>query len=315
VTTTRAAVLRRAIELTSQGGHSRGFATRDGVNALTSTGGAALTLIDTAGLPPTGAAATTAKGWWIWLPLMTAANQRKLISSYSGALNTLTHQGPNYDATTITALGVGTPYRVVRDDPDRWTMAFNEALRTILSQINYDEITITTSGQVLYTLSAAPFTLTGIVRDSQIMDVEYVDAGATAGEERWLPWSNGFQTWRTYMDGQNVIIDFQGTENAPTTAVRLRVKWSSQFAAVTSDATVLDVDEYWAALATLTVMADWLADPDNPSDDWNMIGRKVRTQYAAQRRLILGEDAYRQVQRTAQTVGYLPVHGRAGRRR
>jgi len=311
--TTRAAVIRRAVAIVRVNGHSRGYATRDGVNALASTGGSTLTLIDTAGLPPVGAASTMAKGDWLYLPAMTAANQRRLVASYDASARTFTHGGPVYDGTTITALGVGTPYLVLKDDPDTWNAAVNEALRTILSQFNYDEVTPAVDRKVLYTMGAAPFTLVTPVRDSQIAEIEYRSSGDVAGEERWYPWANGSQTWKTYMDEDDVILDFGSPGTAPTTDIVLRVKWSSQFATVSAESTVIAADELFCALGTLVVMIDWNADPDNPSDDWNMLGRRIYPQYAARRRLILGEDAYTQVARTAQTAGFINVGGRAGR--
>lgn len=317
MTTTRAAIRRRAVGLAMAEGRSVGFASRDNVNALTATAGAATTLTDTAGLPPAGAAATTAKAWWLYLPTMAAAYQRRIVASYSGSTQAFTHEGPDYNATTITALGLGTtPYLVLRNDPDRWNAAINEACKQLLSQVKYDEITFTTATdeQARYTLSAAPFSLTSIVRDSQVADIEYRDANDASGQERWLPWADGRRTWRTYMDESNVILDF-GKDSAlwPSTDIRIRVKWTAQFTALTDETATVDVDEYWAALGTLAIMSDWYADVNNPNDDWNVIGRRAKAQYEAQRRLILGEDAFRQVQRTAQQTGINGVGGRAGR--
>jgi hypothetical protein len=311
---TRATIRRRAVGIAMSDGRSVGFASRDNATALTSTAGGTLTLTDTAGLPPAGAATTTAKGWWLYLPTMTAANQRRIIASYAGATQTITHEGPVYDATTITALGLGTtPYLVLRNDPDRWNAAINEACRQLISEVKYDEITITTSGQVRYNLASAPFTLTSIVRDSQVADIEYRDVNDASGEERWLPWADGRRTWRTYMDEDDVMLDFGVSELAPDTSVRLRVKWTTQFAALTDETTAIGVDEYWAALGTLVVMSDWYSDVNDPNDDWNVLGRRVRVQFEGRRRGILGEDAFRQVQRTAQQTGINGVGGRGGR--
>jgi hypothetical protein len=163
-------------------------------------------------------------------------------------------------------------------------------MRTLVSRVNYSRITIAAT-LPRYVLSAAPFTLTGIVRDSQVAEIERAAAGDTVGEESWQRWGDGFNTWRTYMSDDDVILEFGS--RSPTVADALRVKWTSQGAVFTDETTSQDVDEYFAALATCVVMADWLADPNNADNDWNVIGRRVRTQYAAQRRLILGEDGGR----------------------
>jgi hypothetical protein len=304
------------VSLAIANGRSRGFASRDGgTTALATTGGDANTLIDTAALPPgTSMPASYMAGDFIHLPAMTAANQRRIIASYSGSAQSFDTDGPVWDATTITALGVGTPYLLTKDDPDLWTAAMAEANLRLLSRINYDTVTPTAASVVRYTLSAAPFTLTGIIRDSQVMDIEYAGVNETAGQERWQPWGRGNYTWRTYMDEDDVILDFGDPDLAPGTDVKLRVKWSSQYAVFTDESTANDCDTHWAALATLCVMAKWLADVNNPEDDWNIIGRMANAEYQTKRRLILGEDAYRRVQRSGQQRGYVGVGGRQGRR-
>ena len=313
MTTTRAAIRRRAVSLARINGHSRGFASRDaGVTALTATGGTTTTLIDTAGLPPAGAASTTAKGNWVYRPAQAAANQKRLVASYSGANRTITIE-TGTDWTVAPA--ASDPYLILKDDPDVWDSAMYEALRTLLTTVKYDEITFTSANDDLsrYTLSAAPFTLARIVRDTQVMDIEVRDSGDASGEERWVPWANGSRTWQTYMDEQDVILDFGSARIAPSTSDRIRVKWTDQFTIPAAESTSIAVDEYWAALATLVVMADWLADPNNAEDDWNMIGARARRQYVGQRRGILGADAFRQVSRTAQTAAVGGVRGRGGR--
>lgn len=310
--TDRAAIRRRAVHIARTDGRSRGFASRDGVTALVSTAGAARTLTDTAALPPTGAAATTAKNEWLFLPSVAAAADRKrLIASYSGALQTITHNGPDYAAATITELGTGSePYLVLKDDPDVWDQAINEAMRTLVSKVNYSTITLV-DDKPRYVLSAAPFTLTGIERISQVVEIERADSGDTAGEETWTPWGDGYGSWRAYPSDDDIILDFG--PRAPTTADKLRVKWTSQASIFVDETTDQDVNEYFAALATLVVMVDWLADPNNGEDDWNVIGRRIRTQYAAQRRLALGGDAWRQVTRGSQQTGIVGIGGRMGR--
>lgn len=311
---TRAGIRRRAVLLCRGNGKpARGFSTRDGSTALTSTGGSTTTLIDTAGLPPGGFSTSTAKGWWIYLPTQAAADQKRLISSYAPSTRTFTHEGPDYSGTTVTNLASGIPYLILEDDPDDWDSAFNEALRTILFEAQYDTFTPTVDRKTAYTVSAAPISLSGIVRRSQILALDVRDAADPSGEERWLPWADGYRTWKAYDDEGAVIIDFEDPDRAPSTDQTLRIKWAPNFAVSASEDGALDVDEYWAALATLTVMADWLGDPNNADDSWTVIGRRAKEQYAAQRRLIHGEDAYRRVTRTSQQTGVHGVRGRGGR--
>lgn len=311
---TKAGIRRRAVLLARGGGQPPlGFATRDGSTALTSTDGAARTLIDTAGLPPSGASTSVGKGWWIYLPTQEAADQKRLILSYTAADRKFTHEGPDYSATTITNLGTGIPYLILKDDPDDWDSAQNEALRTLLSEIQYDEFTPTANDQVRYNVASAPISVSGITRPTQILDLDVRDADDAAGEERWVPWSDGYRTWRAYTDEGVIYLDFEDPDRAPDTDMTLRIKWAPQYAVASSEDGTIAVDEYWAALATLTVMADWLGDPDNPSDTWNVVGRRVKQQYAAQKRLNLGEDAYRRVSRTSQQTGIFGVRGRGGR--
>ena len=310
---TRAAIRRRAVGLARVDGRGRGYASRDNVTALTSTSGTTTSLTDTAGLPPTGAATTWAKDWWLYLPTVsTVADRKRLIASYTASTRTITHDGPAYASGTATELVAGRPYLILKDDPDLWNSAVNEALRTLLSEISYDEFTPTTTGTLRYTVANAPVGLAAVVRPSQIVAVETqaVGGGVT---DRWRPWNDGYRTWQTYMDGDDVVLDF--IDRAPTTADRIRIKWSGQYMELTDETTSRDVDEYWAALATCSVMADWLADPNNADDDWNMIGTRVRRQYFGQRRLILGEDAFRSVVRPVQQSGMVGIQGRMGRRR
>lgn len=310
---TRAQIRRRAVNIARTDGRSRGFASWNGTSQLVSTGGTLTTLIDTLALPPVGAASSMAKNDWIFLPsVATAADRKRLIASYAAATKTFTHGGPSYDAATAAELVAGEPYLVLKDDPDTWDAALNEAMRTLVSKVNYSSITLVAE-LPRYVLSAAPFLLTGVVRDSQVVDIEKASSGDTVGQENWQPWSDGFNSWRTYPSDDDVILEFG--DRKPTTADRLRVKWTSQLAVFVDEVTTQDVDEYWAALATLVVMADWLADPNNADNDWNAIGRRARTQYAAQRRLILGEDAWRQVTRGSQQTGIVGIGGRAGGRR
>lgn len=313
MTTSQRQIVRRAVYLARTGGRSRGFATRNGATALASTGGAALTLIDTAALPPTGAASTTAKNDWLFLPAMAAAHQKRLVSSYSGAAQQLTHQGPNYDATTIAALVAagGTPYMVLKDDPDAWYGACLEALQQMVSEVKYDEFTPT--GVTRYIVSAAPITLTGILHASQIVEVETHDSGDEVGYEQWQPWDDGYRSWRAYNDEQTVVLDFIEPLRTPQTTDIMRIKWTTQYTAPAADTTALDVDELLAAYGTLVTMADWLADVNNPDDDWNVIGKRARVQYEARRRLVLGNDAFRQVRRPMQQTGVLRMRGRGGR--
>lgn len=294
-------------------GKARGFASRDGVSALTSTAGAARTLTDTAGAFPTGASVSLGKGAWLYLPTAAAADQRRLIQSYDGALRQYTHEGPDYSAPTIAALATGLPYLVLLDDPDLWNSALNEALRTLLSSIHYDEFVPT--GVATYVAGVAPFAaLVGVSRAAQILDIEQRATGDAVGAYDWTHWADSQRTWRAYDDEGTVVIDFGQPLAVPSASgVTLRVKWADQYATVSDETTTIAVDEDMAAYALLAQMGDWLAQADNPADDWRYLRERATIQLGQRRRQILGPDAYRNVTRTTQHAGLRGVRGRGGR--
>lgn len=306
----------RAVFLSGTMGHSRGHATRDGVNLLATTGGGPTALSDSASLPPGGASQSTGKGQWIWTPAMASGQQKRIVGGavpYNASTFTLSHLGPVYDSTTIAALIAGTPYMVLRDDPDYWVGAFNEAMRTITTNIMFSEFTPT--GVVKYAVASAPISVAGITRRTQILDVETHDIGDASGYEHWRPWADGRHVWEPVVSDGAVYLDFKDPNTAPGTGDRMRIKWGSQVAVPTTDTESVEIDELQAALATLVVMADQRADTDNPNDDWMKIGQRARIEYEAWRRLNLGPDAYRQVIYPQQETGYAGVAGRGGRRR
>lgn len=307
-TTTKAAVRRRAVFLARADGRRRGLSSPNGVTALTATGGTTATLIDTAGLPPVGVSPLFAKRHWLNLPSAVAAGDRKrIIDSYTPASYTLNLKDPVLAVAPV----AGTPYLILKDDPDTWNAAMDEAFRTMLSEVHYDEITIGSTPSHRYDLSAAPFSLPSITKVTQVYGIELRRGDAT--DPDWDEWQNGSRAYKVYSAAGKIYLDFGTIAAAPGAADVIRVKWAAEYDVTTTEAASINCNELLAAQATLIQMADWLADSDNPADDWNIIGLRTRVEYAALRRELMGADAYRRVERPSQGAGRLRMRGRGGR--
>jgi hypothetical protein len=303
--TTSASVLQRAVMLARSNGIGVGYATADGINPLTTTAGGTLTLIDTSYLPPLGATDLLNKEWFIYLPDAIAADRKRIIESYSPTSREFTLAGPNYATATINQMNAGATYLVLMDDPDDWASAITEAVRNLLSEPIWGFITPTVDRQVLYPLAA----FTDITRRTQVFDLEVCRASEPTDERNWLPWYNGQRTWEVQQDGEDLYINFEWADYAPTTADLLRLTYLRQFDPADGD---WDFDELWAALAVLVTMADWNADPTDSKDRWFQIGRKVNEAYVGRKRAILGGEGFRVVSRTSQQTGLYGVRGRRG---
>ena len=99
----------------------------------------------------------------------------------------------------------------------------------------------------------------------------------------------------------------------PDTNQQPRLITTQPYATLTDETTSSNVEELWAAMATLLVMADWLRDPDNPADEWTEIADRIKPRYEDRRRAVLGRYAWREVGRETQHGGGVSVCGRAGR--
>ena len=316
-TTTRAAIFRRAVHLA----RTRGKSSADGVSALTATGGdGSTTLIDTGFLPPPPAVPNLYKKKWIYTPTLTAADAKRFANTYSAAAQKITIQsGLNWG----TGPSSGTVYYILDDDPDTWNSAINEALRELLAFPRFDEFSPVSNSRRIYQIDAAPINVTDLDRISQIWGVEWHDENDAANEERWRDWNDGLRVVKPFEDAGDFFLRFGGTGfdrrgstfGLPSTADEFRLVTTQPYATLTDETTTSNVEEYWAALATLVVMADWLGDHDNPADEWTEIGAKYGPMYEDRRRAVLGQYAFHQVWRGQTQRGGSTVGGRGGRSR
>ncbi len=314
-TTTRAAIRRRAVHLA----RTRGVSSADGVTALTATGGSASTLIDTDFLPPPPAVANLYKKQWIYTPTLAAADQQRIVkdaSGYSASTQTITiESGLDWSTGPVSA----TPYLILEDKPDTWDSAINEALRELLAFPRFDEFSPVSNSRRIYDISSAPISVTDLDRLSQIWAVQWHDEDDATNEERWKDWDDGFRTVRPFEDAGDFFLRFgaEGEVNPllPSKADQFRLVTTQPYATLSDETTTSNVEETWAAYATLVVMADWLGDHDNPADEWTEIGAKYGPIYEDRRRAVLGEFAFHRVWRSQTQRGGSSVAGRAGRGR
>ena len=303
----RAGIRRRAVVLA----RTRGRASPDGgVTALEATGGSTTTLIDTSNATPGGASSRLRKNDWLMLPDAAAeADRKRLIASYDGDARTYT-----IDSGTVwsQAAASGDDYLVLKDDPDAWDSAINEALREKLAFPRFDEFSPVSASRRIYQLSAAPISVSDIARLSQIWGVQRHNENEAANEERWLDMGHmGRSTVKPFEDEGTFYLEFGG--RLPGLSDQLRLVTTQPYATLTDESTASNVEEYWAALATLMVMAEWLGDSEDPKDEWAKIGRRYAKAYEDRRRQNLGQFAFAQVQRTVTRPGGALVGGRAGR--
>jgi len=298
--TTVAGIIRKAVTLhASKRGH---VARAGGTTALTATGGAAQTLIDTVGYPQ-GVSETYYKGWWIW-DLTT--NLIRPVSAQTQSAATYTHDG---NAWTVPSSG--NVYMILRDHPETWWESVNTALSLLLSQRDYYEFTPTDDTEDEYTFGVAPLSLTGLKRETQVFRVEYRDAGDD--DAPWLDWADGTRTWRAHTEGATHYLDFGGSA-LPSTSDRMRLTILKQYPVASATDTSIDVDEEWAAEATLLAMARTLK-TQAPGDEWAQIERDAAHAYLGLRGATLGTDSFRSVGRSQRRQGGSGVQGRGGMRR
>src|SRR5690606_31583323 len=148
-----------------------------------------------------------------------------------------------------------------------------------LTEVRFGLMTLT-EGQTTYVVTEP-----SVTDRTQIVSLEWAPLDASSGSIRWQPWEDGRRTWNVYSDGVNVVIDFGDPRTAPSpSTMQIRVKYTRQY---DPDAEPWDVDLDWAAWATLSVLADQLRDPDNASDNWNVLARQAVHEIAGHRRRIL----------------------------
>lgn len=304
MTSTRTGIIRRAVHLAQ----TRGRSTSDGVNALTASGGDEVSLEDSTGFLTRGMSAQLDRNQFLYTPTATAADRVRIIAETDPVNTAYRHRGADYGVSPIDTL----PYLLLKDHPDEWNAALNEALRQYLSFPRFDEWTPTDSSRSIYQITATPISISDITELSQIWGLEVHPTNDATNQEVWEDWADGRRTWRPFEDEGAFFIDFRSIVK-PNTTQQLRLISMQPFPTLTDETTTSNVDELWAAQATLLVMADWWGDHDNPADQWAIIGRKFQTRYEHRRATILRKFAYRQVGRESTTVGRVSVAGRAGR--
>ena len=305
--TTRAAVLRRAFSLVPR----LAYTTKDGVNALTSTSGAATTLIDTANQMPTGFVTATHKNWFLCRPAAAAAADKvRIVSSYTASTSTWTHGGPNYTNSPTTER-----YLLTKDPLNLWETALNEALQTELFQIRFDEFSPVSNTRRIYQVDGTPISVTDLDRVADVHNIQWHPETDATNEEQWQDWYNGRgRLWHVFEDAGTLYIDF-GSGRLPGTTDQLRLIVTQPYATLTDETTVSLVDEEWAAYATLLVMCRLLADLIDPRNEWTKVLKTMTPDIFCRdrRRAELAQYAYRTVERSSQRVGGVRVAGRAGR--
>ncbi len=306
--TTRKQIRRRAVHLAPK----KGFATADGVASLTATAGTTLSISDTANLPPTGASTALYTNWRIHRPAAAnAADVIRIVSQggYTASTRTLAHQGPVYTEDPLESTDTG-EYELLADDPLLWNRAINEALRTECFFIQFDEWTPSSNTRRIYKISDTPISLSDILRVTDIHNIQWRASADASNEEFWRDWDDGAREWEVFEDSGTLYIDFRHVP--PGTAQKMRIISTQPYAGLTTEVATSDVDEEWAANATLLVMSRWLGDNDS---DWEEIGAGALQAVRDRRRQELGRYAYRTVGRESQFVGAVSVAGRGGQTR
>ena len=306
--TTRKQIRRRAVHLAP----TKGLATVDGVNSLTATAGGATTLTDTGSLAPVGASSALYTNVRLYRPAAAnAADYVRLVDAtgYSGTNQQVTHQGPNYTVNPL-ASGDDGSYELLRDDPYLWNRAINEALRTECFFVRFDEFTPVSNTRRIYQISAAPISVSDISRKPDIHNIQWHPVADAANEEFWRDWDDGAREWEPLEDEGTIYIDFRHV--LPDTTQELRLITTQPYSTLTDETTSVNVDEEWAAYATLLVMSRWLGEND---EEWAGYGPGALAFVRDRRRQELGRHAYRTVGRESQFVGAVGVAGRGGRMR
>ena len=303
--TTRLQIRRRAVGLVPR----KGFSTVDGVNSLTASGGAVGTLIDTSDLPTVGASTALFANQRLWRPnANNAADVVRLITGtgYAASSQTITHGGGDYTEAPTAGTDDGV-YLIVKDDPNLWNRAINEALRTECFFIQHDDWTPTDGTTRVYDISAAPISLSDILRISDIHGMEWHSTTDAANEEFWRDWDDGRREWVVFEDSGTIYIDFRHV--LPTTTQEMRIISTQPYATLTDETTSIAVDEEWAANATVLIMSRWLGASDA---DWRDAGPRAQAFVRDRRRQELGRYAFRTVGRETQFGGAASVGGRGG---
>ncbi len=303
---TRTQIRRRAVALVPE----KGFASADGVASLVASAGAVGTLTDTTNLPSTGASTALYANQWIHRPAAANASDfYRLISStgYAAATQIITQQGPNWTVAPLASSDSGV-YILTKDDPRLWNRAINEALRSECFVVQRDEWTPVSNTRRIYAIGSAPLdSVTGITRKTQIHAIQWHPSGDASNEELWRDWDDGRREWEPFDDAGTLKIDFRHV--VPGTTQKMRLVSVLPLAALTDEATTVDVDEEWAAYATILVMARWLGEDDKV---WRDYGKDALDFVRDRRRAELEQYSYRTVGRESQFVGAVGVAGKGG---
>ena len=304
---TRAGIIRNAVNKVPK----LGLSTEDGSTALTPDANTNVRgIFDVSAAIPLPASRSLHKNWFAYLPAAAVATDNiRVVAEYSAKEQGWLIAGDDY-STAPTNASAGR-FLILKDDPNLWNRALNYALSELLSFPRFDEFSPVSDTRRIYQIDAAPISVSDLTRLSQIWGIEFHNENETANEETWKPWDNGQRTFELFEDAGTLYIHFGG--RAPGTTEQFRLISVVPYAALANESTNSNVEEEWAALATLVTMAEWLADKDNPADEWNIQGKIWAPKYEARRRAVLGKFAYRQVIRSSERHATVRVGGRAGR--
>ena len=298
---------------------TRGIATIDDENDLVASAGAVGSLTDLGVLPQGGASTALFTNAYVFRPK--ANNAEDVIrqvnaTGYAGTTQVITHEGPNWTEAPLAGTDDGT-YLLLKDHPFLWDRALNVALKTLLFNRDEVEWTPTTSGQKQYTVGSAPLDsgLSAVVSASQIHNIQHHGKDEASNQFIWKDWfRRGRRQWRAYNEANSVLVEFIGPiNNAPGTDDRMRFVTTLPLAGVTAESTAINVEPQWAAAATVLIMARWLADRNNPDDEWLGYAKDAQTIYNHRRRQALGELAEVSYGRSNTRAGGSSVGGRGGR--
>lgn len=304
MSTTRPAIRRKA---GIYAGTHLAFVSADGVNGLTASGGSSTTLVDAGVAPPNGYSSNTHKNWHIYLPAADAADQVRVVSSYTGSSRTWTiPTGENYGTSPQS----GDSYLILREHPQFvWDTCLNLALTTKCALVRYHEFDPTSTTQSRYTLTSAPISLSSadIIDVSQFRALEWRDENDAAGEEYWHPY---YGPWEVEHDEGTFILDT--FDRHLNTARTWRLVYTLPYASLTDESTTSNVNVDYAAWATLLTIGEMLGDHNNPDDDWEVVRRKASQQFDIHHRRALGKYQGRIVSQSQVRRPGVSVGGRRG---
>lgn len=304
MTTTKPVIRRKA---GIYAGTDLAFVSADGVNGLTASGGSTTTLVDAGAAPPNGYSSNTHQNWHIYLPGASAADQVRVVASYSGSNRTWTiDTGENYATPPADA----DSYLILKEHPQfEWDTSLNLALTQKCFFARYHEFDPTSETQSRYIVTSAPISITAsdITSVAQFVALEWRDENEASGEEEWKTY---YGPWEVIEDEGTYTLDTFGRHL--NTARTWRFVYTMPYAALSDESTTSNVNPDYAAWATLLTMGERLGDHNNPEDRWEQIRRKASAKYDEYHRRALGKYVGRVVIQPQVRRPGVSVMGRRG---